>query len=383
MKGRKSKYPVWSWMYVLTVVAVLIFLLIGTFVWRSGQRSEKQSFNEFLRLRQNTHTPSSVPTSTPSPIPVRKQLVGGTHVFQSFNNCGPASLSMALSYTGITVNQQVLGQQLRPFQNSQGDNDDKSVTLQELAALATDEYGLIAYHRPAGSKELLQTFIAHGIPVVTRTWLEPGEDIGHYRVVVGYDQSRDVLIQDDSLQGKNLEYTTQDFLNLWQAFNYEFLVLVHPEQQGTAEHLLGGLLDEEHAWEAARNLAQEQILLDSNNVYARFNAAVALYQLGRYKESVEMFESVQNQLPRRMLWYQIDPLLAYYQIQDFDTVLHMTEQILNNQNRAFSELHVLRGLIFERRGFSDSASEAFSLAQRYNSGKYWSVNLDGLDDAVF
>ncbi|MBP7928137.1 hypothetical protein KAZ57_03250, partial [Patescibacteria group bacterium] len=63
--------------------------------------------------------------------PTSKVLSSDYHIYQTFNNCGPAALSMALSYFDIMVSQQVLGQALRPYQNAKGDNDDKSTTLQE------------------------------------------------------------------------------------------------------------------------------------------------------------------------------------------------------------------------------------------------------------
>lgn len=322
-------------------------------------------------------TPASTPFITPSPLPLQKQLSGGTHVFQTFNNCGPASLSMALSYYQITATQQSLGQALRPYQNSQGNNDDKSVTLQELAAKA-EEYGLTAYHRPAGSMELIQAFVANDIPVITRTWLHPGEDIGHYRVVVGYDQTQQILIQDDSLQGNDLQYTYQGFNELWQAFNYEFLVLVPANKKEQAEVILGPLLDEKTAWEKAKALAVSQSQNDPLDIYAVFNLSVAEYQLGDVLSSIAAFELVEGRLPSRMLWYQIDPILAYYKNGDFDRVLQMTQRILENNNRAFSELHYLRALIFEARGQTDQANQAFQLVDEYNQEKYWQVNLDEL-----
>ena len=95
---------------------------------------------------------------------------------------------MALSYFGINETQQTLGQALRPFQNPQGDNDDKSVTLDELAKKA-EGYRLLTYHRPAGDIEKLKLFIANDMPVITRTWLKLNDDIGHYRLIRGYDDN--------------------------------------------------------------------------------------------------------------------------------------------------------------------------------------------------
>src|SRR5690606_183463 len=121
-------------------------------------------------------------------IPAEKTLRGGTHVFQRYNNCGPAALSMALSYYGINISQEELGSNLRPYQVASGDNDDKSTTLEELAA-KSKEYGFVPFHRPVGSAEVIKQFIAHDMPVITRTWTKPDEDIGHYRVIKGYNEN--------------------------------------------------------------------------------------------------------------------------------------------------------------------------------------------------
>lgn len=321
-------------------------------------------------------TPLPIPSLSPSPRPRPevKILTNGTQVFQTFNNCGPASLSMALSYYGITVSQQTLGRELRPYQHPQGDNDDKSVTLSELSKRA-EAFGLVAYQRPAGDIEMLEKFIAEEIPVVTRTWLKPNEDIGHYRVVKGYDQTTQELIQDDSLQGKNLRYSYQEFLRMWEAFNYEFVVLVPSHKQEIVEQILGERLDEISAWELALKLADNQIKTDPGNMYAHFNRSVALFHLGKYQESVEAYEPVSAKLPSRMLWYQIEPLLAYYQLGDYEKVLAESTEILANHNRAYSELYYLQGLIYQQQGQPDLVETAFARAEMYNSTQYWKNNL--------
>jgi predicted double-glycine peptidase len=322
--------------------------------------------------------PSPSPLLSLAPLPTQKTLASGSHAFQTFNNCGPASLSMALSYFEITATQQELGNALRPYQNLQGDNDDKSVTLAELAVKA-QEYDLLTYHRPGGNLKIIQNFIAEDIPVITRTWTKPNEDIGHYRVVKGYDQSQNILIQDDSLQGKNLSYTIDEFNQLWQAFNYEFLVLVPPEKKAIAETILGDQLDEKTAWELALQQAQAQVSQTPTDIYAQFNLLTAHYHLGNYQATVTIFEQVQDRLPERMLWYQLEPLLAYYQLGQDDRVLSLTQEILANHNRAFSELHYLRGQIFRKRGQTIAANEAFKLAEQYNQHPYWQTNLPDKD----
>ena len=376
----------------LAVVPIAIGWRLGSLAWYTRQAGQPTKPVAPAESAASTNTQAASVGSTTSklaellttdskptqpelaPLPESKVLIGGTQIFQTFNNCGPASLSMALSYFGFTVGQGTLGQELRPYQNPQGDNDDKSVTLEELAAKG-EEYGLIAYHRPAGDIELLQQFIAQDIPVVTRTWLYPDEDIGHYRVVKGYDLTTGELIQDDSLQGQNLRYGYQDFLQLWEVFNYEFLVLVPAEKQAVAEQLLGERADERAAWRLALEQAETRLAEVPGDINVQLNRSVALYHLGEYRQSVQAYEAVADRLPGRTLWYQIEPILAYFELGEYDRVLQITQAVFDSQNRAFAELHQLRGLIYQERGQTELAQQEFALAQQYNSANYWLHNL--------
>ena len=337
----------------------------------------------FRSTTSTTRRTSSSDTPSPTPqleaavsfsIPESKNLPGGSHTFQTFNNCGPAALSMTLSHYNISVSQQELGNALRPFQNPQGNNDDKSVTLAEVAAKG-EEYGLTAYVRPAGNMELIEMFIAQDIPVIARTWLEVGEDIGHYRVVTGYNQTTQTIIQDDSLQGKQLEYSYSDFNDLWRAFNYEFVVLVPQEKIHIAEQILGDLVNEKMAWQQALELAEAELQKNPQALYPAFNKSVALFHMGQFDESIRVYESIENQLPSRMLWYQLEPLLAYYAAGDFETVLQKSQEIINNANRAYSELYYLRGLVYQQQNQPNNAEEQFSLANQYNTSEFWKENI--------
>ncbi len=307
-----------------------------------------------------------LPTPTPIPLPNAKALQNsGYHIFQTFNNCGPASLSMALSFYGINVTQKVLGDDLRPYQIASGDNDDKSVTLAELAE-KSKEYGFTPVHRPNGDIEIIKSFIASDIPVIVRTWTKPNEDIGHFRVVKGYDESRQILIQDDSLQGKSLEYTYEEFDVIWKKFNYEYLVLVPSEKMETARLIVGEDLNEELAWEKAVKNAREELVLDPSDITSRFNLSVALYNTGNYQEAVNEFEKVEARLPFRTLWYQIEPILAYYELGNYDRVFSITDKVLNGGNRAYSEVYIIRGNVYKNIGDTIKAKTEYEKAVYYN-----------------
>lgn len=306
------------------------------------------------------------PKQTPPPTPAKsKMLTNDYQVFQSFNNCGPASLSMALSYFGIRKTQEELGHELRPYQNPEGNNDDKSVTLKELG-LKAEEYGLLSYHRPSGDLNKIKAFISLGLPVITRTWLKPDEDIGHFRVVKGYDDTTQEIIQDDSYQGHNIHYSYEIFNSMWEKFNYEYLVLVPKDRQQEVKAILGTEANEKVAWEKAIAHAQKMLSKNPDDVYALFNLSVAYDNVGDYTSAVKTFEKVENRLPARTLWYQIEPIEAYFELKNDTRVFELTDAIFNNNNRAFSELYILRGKIYQRNSDQERAREEFEKAVYYN-----------------
>ena len=304
-------------------------------------------------------------TQTPKPLPETKKLTNDYHIFQSFNNCGPASLSMMLSYFGIEKNQEELGEALRPYQNEDGINDDKSVTMDEIAGKAA-EFDLIAYHRPNGDSELIKQFIANDIPVLIRAWMSEEEDIGHYRIVKGYDTRTKTTIQDDPIKGKDLIYTDETFTTLWEKFNFEYVVLVPKEKKQLAEDIIGEDKDQHVAWQNAVLLSQKKLEKNPDDIYSRFNLSVAYYNLGEYHKTVTEYEKIAGQLPFRTLWYQIEPLLAYYELGHDEKVLELTDHILSNENAAFAELYLLRGKIYEKQKNLELAKQAFAYAILYN-----------------
>jgi tetratricopeptide (TPR) repeat protein len=352
------------------VFLFILFVIVssGTLNIRNGLRKNPTPLASVAEISNSKGIPVS-PTTKPyvlETLPDQKILPNNNyHVFQTFNNCGPASLSMALSFYGINVSQTDLGKDLRPYQIDNGDNDDKSVTLEELAKKG-EEFGFKAYHRPNGNPEIIKNFINYGIPVITRTITKPGEDIGHFRVLKGFDDSAGVFVQDDSLQGKNLRYSYQDFDDLWKVFGYEYLVLVPAEKTETAKVILGENFDKTQAWNNAAIYAHTRLEENPDDLDARFNLAIALYQTGNFLESVKEFEKIESRLAFRTLWYQIEPINAYYNLGNYNRVFEISDKILNNGNRAYSELYILRGKIYEQQGSIELARSEYQKAIYYN-----------------
>lgn len=358
------------------IIILLLLLLAGGYAFTKLRVTEEGSNKVNNPISKTSQTTTSVESKTDSTIteenlekslqtPSKKVLNNDYHIFQTFNNCGPASMSMALSYYGINVSQQVLGRELRPYQIPSGDNDDKSVTLKELAKLAAD-YDLVAYHRPNGNIEVIKGLISLDLPIVTRTWLKPNDDIGHYRVIKGYDDVNKTITQDDSLQGNNLVYSYDEFNEIWKMFNYEYLVLVPSNKVEAVENILKENVDERTSWEIAANNAKDQLKSNPNDVYTRFNLSVAYSNLGMHNQAVKEFEQVEDKISKRTLWYQIEPIESYYELENYDKVFEITNKILNNQNRAFSELYILRGKSYEKLGKIQEAKSEYEKAIVYN-----------------
>lgn len=350
----------------ILISTIIIIISIVALIFMPEKQTDLNNTSQPTTSMTKTLEPT--PTSTPTPVPVNYpasyEMPLRHHTFQTFNNCGPASLSMALSYYDVNISQNVLGNELRPYQNSTGDNDDKSTTLEELAKKAED-LGFVAYHRPNGNEEMIKKFISNDIPIIARTVTAVGEDIGHYRLLRGY--TSESFIQDDSLQGKGLQYSVQEFNDLWKIYNYEFLVFVRPEQQDLARRILGENAEFERAWQMARDNAIAELQKNPEDVFARFNLSVAYFNTGDYKKSVEEFETVESQLPFRHLWYQIEPIEAYYKLGQYDRVFEITDEILNNHNRAFSEVYIIRGDIYKNQGNLEMAKEEYQKAVFYNN----------------
>lgn len=370
-----------------TMKLIILFICAAGLGWgafwllHAGQNAARVALPHETVPQAPFAAASAVPVS--ESLPRQKILDNDYHIFQTFNNCAPAALSMALSYYGVERSQEELAEALRPYNNRTGNNDDKSTPPDELAEKGK-EYGLLPYYRASGNIALLKRLVAAGMPVLVRTLLEPGKDYAHYRVIKGYDDDRGQIIQDDSLQGKNLRYSYDTFLDLWQPFNYAYLVFAPPEKQKAVETILGEEFDAHVAWRNALEAAEWEIESDPGNISAHFNKAVALYYLNEYARASEAFEAIESRLPMRVLWYQIEPIQAYFAAGNYMRVFSLSDAIFSQNNRAFSELYLLRGKSRLKQGNAMLAKEEFEKAVLYNkNSKAAREAFESLTSAVF
>lgn len=321
----------------------------------------------------DTPAPAATPTPTatlpPAARPGLIRLEGIRHAWQTWNNCGPATLAMHLSYFGSTLTQEDVRRALRHHP------DDKNVNPDELAAFAVAQ-GLQARVLVNGSHERLQTFVTAGLPVLIETWLEPepNDGMGHYRLLVGYDEARQEWIVYDSYvatgirrdapyEGIRLSYA--EVARDWRVFNRTYLVLYTPAQTETVLALLGEDADETRMWE--RSLAQAQAEIATvGDAFAWFNLGTSLTALGRFEEAAAAYDRARQMgLPWRMLWYQFGPFRAYAESGRWQEVVALARATLRTTDTV-EELHYWHGRGLEALGDTAGAQAAYRRALEVN-----------------
>ena len=294
-----------------------------------------------------TWTPAPLPTATTPPT---LQLSGMRHYWQTWNNCGPATLAMNLSYYGSTLDQATVGAVIRRHP------DDKNVDPEELAAYARSQ-GYLAEVRVGGSADLARAFLANGIPLLIETWLEeePNDGLGHYRLLVGYDDaaqrwtvydsyvSRN-LISADPAQYRGIALDYAEIERLWRVYNYTYVLIYPPDRAETVAAILGASADPAVMWQERLVANRADVASNPDDSFAHFNLGSTLAELGDYAAAADAFDRARSiGLPWRMLWYQFGPFAAYTEMGRFQEVLDLGQATLNSAGSGIEEIHYWRG----------------------------------------
>ncbi|NJN82918.1 MAG: hypothetical protein HC802_11990 [Caldilineaceae bacterium] len=316
-------------------------------------------------------TPSPTPAQDVTPVAQAVQLTGFRHMWQTWNNCGPATLAMNLSYFGSGLDQAVVGATLRP------NPEDKNVNPQELAAFARQQ-GYAAAVRVDGDAATLRALLDNGFPVLIETWLEPepNDGLGHYRLLVGYDDLAEQWIAYDSYVGVNFVNPNGDYQGihlpyaeldpLWKVFNRTFVLILPLERRALVESILGDPLEDSAMWTKALATADRELVSDAADRFAWFNRGSALTALGDNVGAVEAFDRARGLgLPWRMLWYQFGPFEAYNAVGRHQDVIQLTDTILAPDVQ-IEELYFWRSRAFEALGDGAAATTAWDQAVYLN-----------------
>lgn len=316
-----------------------------------------------LPAQAATETPLPA-TATPSPqlfspAAPSAYLSGIRHERQTWNNCGPATISMLLSRFGRAETQREAAKFLKP------DKEDKNVSPDELVAYA-QSLGYEALAFVGGDTSVLRTLVTNGIPVIVETWFipEPNDEMGHYQLLVGYDDTSVIFY--DSYEGPDLREDITKFEPLWRVFNNMAVIVWRPEQRPFVMEILGELSDTTRMHARALEKAQVGIAANAQDKFAWFNAGSSLHALGRSEEAAQAFDAAfKLQLPWRMMWYQFAPYAAYYDAGRHDDVIALADATLKRVKNV-EESYYWRGKSLAAKGNVEAARADFQQALVFN-----------------
>jgi hypothetical protein len=341
-----------------------------------------------------TSAPQITPTSTPEPqftaaptlvptqLPPKVALKGVKYITQHghWNYCAPANLGMALSFWGWQGNQDEIGPYLKPYEK------DKNVMPYEMIDFVANKTTLNIVVRQGGTVELLKALVAGGFPVI----IEKGTFIhetttgrlswmGHYEVVTGYDDARQVWITQDSYFTPDYLVPYNTFINEWRGFNYIYAVVYPPNQQTDLFAILGESVDPAAADRKAAEyaLGETANLKDLDLYLAWFNRGTSLTRLKDYKAAAQAYDEAfklypnlpKDKRPWRMMWYQTGPYFAYFYTGRYQDVLDLANNTISTASEPFiEETYYWRGLAKGALGDVNGEIEDLNTALKYHAG---------------
>ena len=273
---------------------------------------------------------ASTPTPTLPPLPAQVLLESPKWEQQTPNNCGPATLSMALHMYGWDGNQGDIAKQIKPVIG------DRNVNPEELAYYVRNFAGwLNIQYRVNGHITLLKRLIAAHYPVIIEgtTKLDPNDALGanddlwaaHYLLITGYDDAAQTFTVQDSYHGADQTVSYSQLEAEWEPFNYLYMFVYLPQEEEEIKSILGPDFDEEQNRRAALEAAQNATTANPNNAYAWFNLGSNLVYFERYDEAAQAYDQARDiGLPLRMFRYQFGPFIAYFQSNRIDDLLALT-----------------------------------------------------------
>ena len=318
-----------------------------------------------------------LPTPTPWPLPQASRLKGFQHKFQSWNNCGPATLAMALTFFNVNSTQKETAKILKP------DPEDRNVSPEEMSAYVNEQTQISAISRSDGSQETLRRLLANDIPVIVEIGIEPPGEYrwmgwyGHYLLLVAYDDEQEQFWVYDSWfgtseepllnahpDGRVLSYEELD--EYWPHFNRNYIVLYQMAQEETVASIIGDEMDDMVMWQNALETVQNETATDEGNAFLWFNLGTIYNSLGQYEEAATAFDQARSiGLPWRMLWYQFGPYEAYYKTGRYEEVLLLTDVTLKDRPY-FEESYYYKGLALAALGDKEAARENLEKAVEFN-----------------
>ena len=287
--------------------------------------------------------------------------------FQSWNNCGPATLTNALVHFGYSDDQFRAANWLKPHY------EDKNVSPWQMAEFVNTqipELAVFALVRSGGTIELLQRLLVNGFPVIIEKGYEPeGYDwMGHYLLLSGYDDSTKAFRSMDSFKGPNTRYTYEELTQYWQHFNYSYIVLVPVHRELELMDILGDDADEWQNHINTLEMARAEAVADQEDAHAWFNMGSSFLNLGMFEAAGQAYDrAIALGLPWRMFWYQFGALEAYHALERYGDMLRIARQNQNDGGGQYvEETYYYLGLAREGQGETQLALQNYIAALEFN-----------------
>ena len=231
-------------------------------------------------------------------VPIRHELDTVPFYPQEAYQCGPASLAMTLTWSGIPVNPETLTPEV--FTPS------LKGSLQSAMISAARRRGRVAYPI-SGAKAMLEE-VAAGHPVIVLqnlglSWYP----VWHYAVVVGYDlEQRIVLLHSGVTSRKHLSQRV--FNNTWARSDYWALLILHPSRlPATAKEnnyisaVVG--LEKARQWQAAIEGYNTALARWPDSLPAQMGLGNSYYALGDLVSAEAAFREATLRFPTNGMAY--------------------------------------------------------------------------------
>lgn len=269
-------------------------------------------------------------------IPPSYTLNGVTHIWQQWNNCGPATMTMGLTYFGGSTDQTPAANWMKP------NGEDKNVSPWQMIAYVNEvlDGTVRATMRFGGTLDQIKLLLANEFPVIIEAGYEPDNLgwMGHYLLMTGYDDAAQLFTTQDSYHGPNYTYTYQETDLYWRHFNRLYIVLYDIRREAELMALLGDDADEQQNVINALETARLEAIATPTDPFAWFNMGTSFVELEMYTEAATAYDQARNLgLPWRMMWYQFGPFEAYYHEGRHSDVIALAAANLNDGGGQYVE----------------------------------------------
>ena len=315
--------------------------------------------------------PSVTPTATFAPLPAQASITSPQYEKQTANNCGPATLSMALHMYGWEGTQADIASFIKPV------TGDRNVNPEELRYYVRTQAGwLNLEYRVGGSIDTLKRLIAANYPVIVEsvTALDPNDALGptddlwaaHYLLLTGYDDSTQTFTIQDSYHGADLKIAYSKLEEEWKPFNNLYLVMYFPQFEEEMKSLLASNWDPDLNRQNALTASQADSAKNPTDAFAWFNVGSNLVYFDRYDEAALAYDKAREiSLPLRMFRYQFGPFLAYFHSGRNEDLLVLTDYA-RGVTEMSEETWLWYGYGLYRKGDNAGALKAWQKADQIN-----------------